>query len=525
MKIKIFRAVIKSILTILLTFILSAPASPWPGARLLWAENETAGVVILHTNDIHSHLTPFDIPGTGKNLGGAARHYEFINAVRKNHPDALLLDAGDIFQGTPFYTFFKGEADIKSFSLLKYDATTLGNHDVDDGLNNLLKQLKHANFPMLCANVFYKKNHKPVFKSHIILERFGLKIAVMGAIGKNAWDVIPAKLLKDIYIIDEKKTINELAAKLRKKADLVILLSHLGYEPDLDFAKNAKNIDIVVGGHTNTILRKPHFIDNGAENGIGGTLILQGFKWGVYIGRLDLEFDLKTRKIKNYKGYLNFIDDNINADASSPVSLMIKKYEKLMEEKINIKLGVCESDMTYGDDERHKNTLPLGNLVCDILKEAGTADMAIINSGGIRDMMPAGDISIATIMKVLPFDNSISTMELKGEDISAMFNFIAAGYGKISGYQFDSGISFTLDIKAGKVKNLKIAGKPVEAEKIYKLSTISYLTEGNQNGGIFFKNARNIKDNGFYLRDAMIEYVKKKGTIKTPPNRVMTVIE
>ena len=514
------------VITALIYFIFMLSLQmPWVAITSVAAAAGTASVTILHTNDIHSHLTPFDMPGTGKNLGGSARHYEFIKKVRSQAPDALLLDAGDIFQGTPFYTFFKGEADMKVFSLLGYDATTLGNHDLDDGLDNLLKQLKHASFPMLCANVFYKDGDKPVFESHKIFKRGGVKIALMGAIGKTAWDVIPAKLLEKIYITDEKKTINILAQRLKKEADLVVLLSHLGYEPDLEFTKSSRNIDVIVGGHTNTILMKPHLIENGAENGMGGTLILQGFKWGVYIGRLDIDMDIKTKKIINYKGALNLIDSNVSADESSPVSLLIKDYEKKMGERVNKKLGVCETEMSYGDDEKHKRDMPLGILVCDILKKAGGSDIAIINSGGIRDMMPAGDITIATTLKILPFDNSITTMELKGSDIVDIFNFIAAKHGEISGYQFDSGVSFTLDTVSKTARDVKINGAAAQPDKIYRLSTISYMAEGNQNGNIFFKNAANIKDDGFYLRDAMIEYIKNAGTIKTPQMRVMNVIE
>ena len=489
------------------------------------AEGAPVKLTILHTNDIHSHLAPFDVPEIGKNLGGAARHYEFIKKARSENANVILLDAGDIFQGTPFYTFFKGEADIRSFSLLGYDASTLGNHDVDDGLDNLLKQLKSASFPMLCANVFYKGTNRHVFESHKFIERGGIKIAVMGAIGKTAWDVIPAKFLDKIYMTDERKIISSLAKRLKKEADLVILLSHLGYEPDLDFAKKVRDIDIIVGGHTNTILMKPEIIKNGAKNGAGGTIVLQGFKWGVYVGKLDLEIDPKTKKILRYEGGLNLMDKSVAADESSPVSLMIKEYEKQMAEKVNIKLGVSRADMTYTDDERHKRDLPLGILICDILKKSGAADISLINSGGIRDMLPAGDITLATALKILPFDNSISTMELKGSDIAAIFNFIAEKYGTVSGYQFDSGVSFTLDIKNKKARDIKVNGAPIDMAKTYKMSTISYLAEGNQNGSLFFKNARNLKDNGFYLRDAFIEYVKANSPLKASDHRVMNIIE
>jgi len=501
-----------------LAFLLYSPVSAC-------AAEETIKLTILHTNDIHSHLTPFDVPDIGKNLGGSARHYEFIKKVRAENPATLLLDAGDIFQGTPFYTFFKGEADVAAFSLLGYDASTLGNHDLDDGLANLLKQLKNASFPMLCANIFYKNSNKPVLQPYKIVERGGLKIALVGAIGKTAWDVIPAKLVEGLYFEDEVKTLKALTATLRKEADLIILLSHLGYEPDLDFARSAINIDVVVGGHTNTILMKPEVIKNGAANGIGGTLIMQGFKWGVYIGRLDLTLDAKTKKIKSYEGGLNLIDSKISADESSAVSLLIKKYEKLMNEKVNIKLGVSSSEMTYSDDQKHKRDLPLGILVCDILKKAGGADMALINSGGIRDMLPKGDITLATVLKILPFDNSIATMELSGADIKAIFEFIAAKYGGISGYQFDSGVSVTLDLKAKKARDIKINGAALDEKKLYRLSTISYMAEGNQNGSVFFKNAKNLKDDGFYLRDAVIEHVKTNSPITASEHRVMNIIE
>lgn len=486
---------------------------------------ETVKLTILHTNDIHSHLTPFDVPEIGKNLGGLARHYEFIRGVRAEAPNVLLLDAGDIFQGTPFYTFFKGEADIKAFSLLGYDATTLGNHDLDDGLDNLLRQLKLASFPMLCANVFYKAGGGRVFESHRILERGGLKIAVMGAIGKTAWEVIPAKFLESIYMTDESECIYSLAKSLRKEADLVVLLSHLGFEPDLDFAKKASNIDVIVGGHTNTTLMKPEIIKNGADNGVGGTIILQGFKWGVYIGRLDMEIDPQSNKILKYRAGLNLIDKSSAADESSPVSLLIKDYEKRTEEKISAKIGEAVESMSYGDDERHKRDLPLGILICDILKKGASAEISIINSGGIRDMLPAGDITIATAMKILPFDNSIASMDLAGRDIAAIFDFIAEKYGTISGYQFDSGVSFTLDLKNKKARDVRVNGAPLDPEKIYRLSTISYLAEGNQNGSVFFKNAKNLKDDGFFLRDAFIEYVKSASPLKPSAHRVISIVE
>jgi len=480
-------------------------------------------LTIIHTNDIHSHILPFDAPGIAKNVGGAERLHAYIKNVKKTNSATLVLDAGDIFQGTPFYTFFKGEAEMGAMTLCGYDATTLGNHDLDDGLDNLLKQLKKADFSFLCANVFYKGSNKPVFDAFKIFERGGLKIAVIGAIGKSAWDVIPAKYLEKIYHADETAIANNIAAKLRKHVDIIILLSHLGYEPDLAFARNSPNVDIVVGGHTNTTLKKPVLIQNSADNGIGGTIVLQGFKWGIYAGRLDIKLK-GDKKISEFEGRLDLMDSSVKTSKKTYISKYIESFNEIMKDKISLKLGVSEAEMTYSDDTRHRRDLPLGIYICDILNKTGTADFAIINSGAIRDFLPSGEISIAAIMKTLPFDNGIATLELTGRDVAAIFDFIAANYGNVSGYQFSSSLSFTLDLKNKKACDIKIKNAALDPEKTYKIATISYMAEGNQNGGIFFKNARNVTDNGYYLRDAVIEYIKANPAIKPPATRVMNII-
>lgn len=488
---------------------------------------EKAKLTILHTNDIHSHILPFDESLVGKNVGGLARHYEFVNKIRNEvgTDNVLLLDAGDLFQGTPFYTFFKGEIEFKILSLIGYDAITLGNHDLDDGLSNLLNQLKHANFPLLCANVFYKNNNQLVFEPYKIVNRANLKIALIGAIGKSAWNVIPKKFLSEIYMTDEHETVYNLSKKLRTDVDLIILLSHLGYNPDLKFAENSFNIDVIVGGHSNTTLVRPVLIKNDSNNGIGGTLILQGYKWGIYIGQLDLEFNKESKKIVSYDGKLHLINDKIKVNESSEVSMLIKEYEQKINEKINQIIGESLVEMKYLEDEKHKKVLPLGILCCDALKNNSNADFVIINSGTIRDMLHAGDITISNVMKILPFDNTIVTLNLTGKDVYEIFDFIASKYGTITGYQFDSGVSFTLNLKNKKAEDIFINNKPLDLNKTYKVATISYLIEGNQNGNILFKNAKNIVDNGYYMRDALIEYIKLNSPIKEINVNVMKIIE
>lgn len=480
-------------------------------------------VTILHTNDVHSHLVPFDMPDIGKKVGGAARRYEIVSKVRANDPEALLFDAGDIFQGTPFYTFFKGETDMLVHGACGYDAVTLGNHDLDDGLDNLLKQLEKVKFPMLCGNVFYSGTNKPVFPAFKIFKRKGLKIAVIGAIGAGSWGVIPKKYTEGMYHVNEMKLISRLASMLRKHVDLIVMLSHLGYDPDLEFAKQIKDVDVIIGGHTNTRVEAPVLVKNGADNGLGGSLVLQNFKWAVFMGRLDLKFGADNR-MTGYSGALQPIDSKIRVKKGNPVQKIVAEYEKQIKTRVSQKIGECRGDMLYPEDEKHLRALPLGSYICDSMTAFAGADMAIINSGSIREPMLAGPVTISTIMSILPFDNSITTFELKGADIAEMLAFIGSNYGKLSGYQYGNA-SFTLDARTGVVSDIMIGQKPLAPAKTYRVATISYIAEGNQNGSVLFKAGKNRSDNGFYMRDMLIEYIKSHPEIVPPAPDRMKVIK
>ena len=483
---------------------------------------EMKKITILHTNDNHSHLTPFDVKEISKNIGGIARREKYINSIRRNDKNVLLFDAGDLFQGTAFYTIFHGEPDILSYSLCAYDAVTMGNHDVDNGLDNLLTQLDKGNFPMLCSNVFYSKNKKPVFPAFKIFNVSGLKVAVIGCVGSKAWGVIPKKLITETFIADETKMLGRLSQMLRKHVDLIVVLSHCGYRSDLEIAKNINNIDLIIGGHTNTKLEKPELVKNGANNGIGGTLVAQAFRWGVFVGKIDLT--VSNGKIIEYAGCLDTIEAKIKVDKNSKVDKLIKNYEQKLKKFTSQQIGNNSTDMLYPENEKHLKDLPLGSLVCDSIKEYANADISIINSGAVRDSLPAGPITISKIYDVVPFDNSVTYYDIKGTHVQEMLDYIAANYSKITGYQY-GGVSFKIDFTQKKAVDIKIGGAPLIADKMYKLATISYLSEGNQNGDILFKNAVNLNDTGYFMRDAMLEYVKNHKDIVPPESGRIQVIK
>lgn len=255
-------------------------------------------LTILHTNDTHSRLEPFPMDG-GRNqgLGGVAGRLHLINKIRQEEEYVLLLDAGDIFQGTPFFNLYKGEPEIKAMTSLGYDATTIGNHDFDAGMENLATQLtKHANFPMLVANYDFTGTAME-FKTlpYKVFKKGGLKIGVFG-IGISGKGLIPDNLFGATQYLNPIQKANETAEilKRRKDCDMVICLSHLGYQyknsnavSDAILSKETENIDLIIGGHTHTFLDKPSIF----KNKRGDDVVVNQVGWaGMVLGRLDFEF-------------------------------------------------------------------------------------------------------------------------------------------------------------------------------------------------------------------------------------------
>jgi len=245
---------------------------------------------ILHTNDVHSRIEPFPMDG-GRNqgLGGAARRAALIKKIRSEEDNVLLLDSGDIFQGTPYFNFFGGELEIKLMSKMGYDLATIGNHDFDGGIDGFHKQLPHANFDFVSANYDFSNTIlSGIVKTHKIFMKGGLKVGVFG---------LGIELNSKETVYNDPLTHGQRIATLLKqdeKCDLVICLSHLGYQyrenkvSDVILAQNTSDIDIILGGHTHTFMSKPDV----RRNLKGDEVIINQVGWaGIMLGRLDVEFE------------------------------------------------------------------------------------------------------------------------------------------------------------------------------------------------------------------------------------------
>ncbi|WP_426059609.1 bifunctional metallophosphatase/5'-nucleotidase [Hymenobacter sp. B1770] len=266
------------------------------------AAKEPIKLTILHTNDMHSRIEPFpNNGGQWAGLGGMARRAALIKDIRSKEPNVLLLDSGDIFQGTPYFNFFGGELEYKLMSEMKYDASTLGNHDFDNGLDGLLRQLPNATFPFLIANYDFSKT--PLagrFAPYKVFEKQGVRIGVFG-LGIQLAGLVGDKNFGATEYLDPVVKATETVAQLRgaEKCDLVICLSHLGYKyenakiDDRKLAAQVSGIDLILGGHTHTFMDAPEPI---ASPDGKPTLINQVGWSGINLGRLDYEFSPKTKR-------------------------------------------------------------------------------------------------------------------------------------------------------------------------------------------------------------------------------------
>lgn len=256
----------------------------------------TPRLTILHTNDWHSRIEPFpDDGGRNANRGGAVRRMQLIDAVRASEPNVLLLDSGDIFQGTPYFNFFAGELEMKLMTKMGYDAATIGNHDFDGGMENLATQLQHANFPMLTANYDFKET--PLAgktEPYRIFDKAGIKVGVFG-LGIELESLVPDELYGKTNYLDPLERGNATARLLREteKCDLVVCLSHLGYRyqgnkvDDVKLAQSSGHLDVILGGHTHTFLNAPTEVMN--RKGEPVIVNQVGFA-GLRLGRLDITF-------------------------------------------------------------------------------------------------------------------------------------------------------------------------------------------------------------------------------------------
>lgn len=490
-----------------------------------------AKLVVLHTNDTHGHALQF--ANTVENGGGAAARLTMIKDVRKNYDNVLVLDAGDVNTGRPESDMFDAEPDISGMNEMGYDAMTLGNHEFDKPLKILEKQMKMAKFPFLCANI-KRADGSFIAKPYMIKEfKQGFKVAVLGLTTSETATIGNPDIVKDLVITDEVEAAKEYVSMLRDSADVVIALVHMGlYGEDngsMVLAKNVSGLDMIIDGHSHTLTPAPiTAIDNGSYK---IAPIVQAGQWGSYVGKA--EFALNNGRVKLAKW--EAVPINYNKKVKSAQGRDEVKYfgnawaedKKLAEklqpylDKANAKLGekIGISAAIYDNKLVRKQETEIGNLVCDAMlwkMQATTgADFAINNGGGIRTFLPEGDITLKNVFEVLPFDNTLATVTLKGSDVVKLFEYIGNIENGKGSFPQVAGVTFTINYGSKSVSNVLINEQPIDTGKEYKVVTNSYLMSGGD-GYVVFKNGIKFYDSSINQRDVLSDYIKNKlnGNVK-----------
>ena len=484
-------------------------------------------LTVLYTNDAHGHPVKFSnlsVP----DVGGLPARATLVKEIRNNHQNVLLLDSGDLNTGQSVSNFFQARPDILGYNYMGYDAMVLGNHEFDHPIHILREQMDLAKFPFLSANV---KTHSGEFLAipYIIKQFKGFKVAVFGLTTAEARITGNPDHIKDLIFEDEIEVAKQLVPTLKKRADVIIALTHLGIYEGVNrgskrLATQVRGIDLIVDGNTDTKLEAPLVIYD--PDSAHQTLIVQAWHWGLVLGKIDLwirgnrivDFNMELipinlkQIIKNKKGEktFRFIGNPIKEDP--PLLALLQPYADKVDLFLSETIGYAK-DPFENDRGRVKETA-LGDLVSDAMQwylRRFNPDFALTNSGAIRTGIPQGPLTRKSIYNSLPFDSSVVFLKLTGAQVRTLFDHIATvlpGEGAFP--QVSAGVRFTLDPNNKTCRDILINGKPVDPDKSYGIVTNSYLAKGGD-GYQAFLRAVDRFDSSIFQRDALIAYIKHLG--------------
>lgn len=449
-------------------------------------------LVILHTNDTHSLIDP-DKDGRG----GVLQRKAIIDSVRKAEKNVILVDAGDMVQGTLYFKYFKGDVEYPLMNMLGYDIRILGNHEFDNGMKELAKRYKDVKAHRLSANYDFSGTAlQGMFDPYVIKKAGGKRIGFIG-INVDPESLISKENIEGVKFKDVIKTANETAAflKEKKKCDLVVVVSHIGAvkendkATDYDLAKASRDIDIIIGGHSHTVIepgnkgKYPSVVENAAGRPV---LIAQTGKYGKKLGYIKIDLDaLKKTTPAQFDYELIDITDRFPADRlDKSIEGFIAPYKHMVDSVNNRVIGRSLHDLDSDDrNGGYANWAAdyarwFGQLVLDSINGGDgmpqRLDIGVMNVGGIRQNMPKGDVTEGLILATFPFANHMVITAVKGADIMDALRVAAKKGGE--------GISGNVRVVVDKDHNLKrvvVDGREMDPEKTYTVATIDYVAAGN----------------------------------------------
>ena len=450
----------RTLATIVALAALALPA----GRSAAGAPADPVRLTIVHTNDLHGHVE------------NAAAMTAVVSEVRAKNPNTLFLDAGDCITGTPVSSVFLGEPVFEVMTQMGYDAGIIGNHEFDHGWKQVAKLRALTGHPLLCANAWDPDGNSFGDEPYHVFTTGGVRIGVIGLLTEDMATLTTTANWAGCKVEPPLAAAKRLVPEVRKLCDVVVLVTHVGVEVDAAIAGAVPGIDVIVGGHSHTELKEPILVACGDRM----VPVVHAFRYGERVGVLDFEFDPATKTTRNFKGRLVKIDAAKMPNAPDVKSL-VDQWNKRTEERAGVAtvIGTTASKLT-----KERLRAALESIFAEVL---GT-EFGFQNMGGIRDDIPAGDILVRHVWNVLPFENTLVRMRLKGTQVP---NYVR-----------------------------KSLGAKFDPEREYVFATNSYV--GDQQKKYFGVENVKVEDTGVVMRDAVVAWVKEHGGFArgaTPPER------
>ncbi len=486
-------------------------------------------LTVLHTNDFHARFEPINKYDSGckpedndegKCFGGSARLVEAVAAARARTNNSILVDGGDQFQGSLFYTYYKGKVAAEMMNKLEYDAMTVGNHEFDDGPEVLRGFMDAVNFPVLMSNADVSK--EPLLADKLakstVIERGGEKLGLIGLTPQDTNEL--ASPGDNVSFSDPVAAVQGEVDRLTADGvNKIIVLSHSGYGVDQKVAAETTGVDVIVGGHSNTLLSNSNEKAAGPyPTMVNDTAIVQAYAYGKFLGELNVTFD-DAGKVIATEGEPIIIDGQIAEDAATKARIaeLADPLQKIRDQVV----AKSATEINGNREVCRVQECEMGNLIADAMlarvKDQGI-QIAIQNSGGIRASLDAGEVTMGEVLTVLPFQNTLSTFEVTGQVIiDALENGVSQAEEVKGRFPQVAGLKFSWDptIAAGKgrILDVLVEGKdgfaPIDPAATYGVVSNNYV-RGGGDGYKMFKTAANAYDYGPDLADVVAEYLADK---------------
>jgi len=487
-------------------------------------------LTVLHTNDFHSRFEPIskydsgcgaEDNAEGKCFGGSARLVTAIADARKRSNNSILVDGGDQFQGSLFYTYYKGKLAAEMMNKMGYDGMTVGNHEFDDGPEVLRGFMDAVNFPILMSNADVSAEEILAGKlaKSTVIERGGEKIGLIGLTPQDTDEL--ASPGENITFSDPVAAVQGEVDKLTAEGvNKIIVLSHSGYVVDQKVAAETTGVDVIVGGHSNTLLSNTNERAVGPyPTMVGSTAIVQAYAYGKFLGELNVTFN-DAGEITTAVGEPLVMDGTVAEDGATKDR--IAEAAKPLEE-IRNKIVASAAEAIEGDRAICRiQECAMGNLVADAMldrvKDQGIT-ISIANSGGIRASIDAGEVTMGEVLTVLPFQNTLSTFQVSGQTIlDALENGVSQVEEVKGRFPQVAGLKYSWDIKVaageGRISDVMVATSdgfaPIDPAATYGVVSNNYVRSGGD-GYKMFRDAANVYDYGPDVADVLAEYMANSG--------------